>query len=55
MQTVTEALESLRRHKGGRLVVVVPESIGRTTFIDSLCTAELEAALSLVKSAAHPA
>ncbi len=55
MQTAMEALDDLRQHKGGRLVVVVPESIGRTTFIDTLSMEELEGALSFVRSLAHPA
>lgn len=55
MQTAIEALEDLRQHKGGRLVVVVPEAIGRTIFINSLSMEELEGALSFVRSMAQTA
>jgi 3-dehydroquinate synthase len=44
-----DGLEEAKAHKGGRLMMVVPIGIGRTTFIDSLRRDELDAALDFLR------
>ena len=44
-----DGLQESKAHKGGRLMMVVPIGIGRTTFIDSLRRDELDGALDFLR------